>query len=1368
MKHLVFLLALVGALSVQAKTVYVDCNFDDYTGHDGSTPELALKTLVEATGNTGDYPHAAGDGDTVMVAEGVYREGSSNPTTWWGDTRIHIAGKKLYIKATGRAEKTVIEGRLSSDTPYGYGEGAVRCLTVEGVKAAESVIEGFTLRKGSTAAVSDATVPKCGGAVCSSSTGYVSQEGPYLVGCIIENCSSPRCGIAWGGTFVRCLIRHNVVAAGWYICWGATFVNSIITRNVADNGTSYGTAHFDRFKAINCTFADNYCNFFPTYPSSFYNNLVSGVEIPAGGAEGSCAGNCNDSTAARVLMGPALGDCRLREGCVEAVKTADASNLGVVTLPSGEAPWNVDPYVDYFGNAIPREGTICAGCSQGAGTGVETPACGAVILKAGVQLDEGGVLGAAVDTYFYSPDYPATYRVRPRLAPGNRVYIYERFHGDTWVGIYPLADDDDSMDIIPPPSSDKTLKIEPSVTDNVKWVDPKLDDYSAADGTEEHPYKTIQEAVMAGREGSNKRFVVLCKSGTYGDNQGVKDFEFNGTKGKTHLSIPPSTQVRLIAVDGPDKTFLVGKADPETATGCGANAVNVLASEGVVAVQGFTVTDSFASTDGTGDYWGTGRGGTHYSYGTDCYFTDCILSNNVGSYAALGCAQYFRCRILNNTAVECVVGDVAKLYSSVVAGNVVTGVYKSHIKTDNYNPIFHCSCVGNANSYIFPNAYGGLRVNCAVDDGGYSTYETGGNWGCVYWGFWEYLGANYLKANPMFVDKAAGDLRLAKVSPGVKAAIAPGDANANDWWLYCASDVNGAPLVFDAAGRPLPGAYASAADGIYIDAANGGIAVTGGKVGFNALAPGETVTVSAAATGTRPCAGLLVNGATNLFEEAAGHVIALTAETGNAAVEPYYTTEWYAAVDGNDAASGFYPSAAKTLKGALTNPNLAAGDTVLACAGTYDSGDTMMQDGGTYVRSRAVVPANVTLASKDGRDVTFVKGAAATVEDADSNGHGLGADAIRCVTLASGARLRGFTLLDGHTRANVGEAGDQDLQSGCETTGGGVGAFGIARNTCWVEDCMVSNCAAYRGGGDMAVKAKNCIFRNNYACFIGGGTSDAPVYGCLAADNTVDGYALSSVGFAYVPYAESCTACDGIGYADGNSVFRNCLVTGKFVVDGTVDPAKVSHCIFNSAQAMGVTADWLAATDGTVRSVGLDQIATDADGRPVVGSNLAVDAADPAINEETYATDASQGQRVYNGATDIGALEADWRGTYAKDIRKGRLTVTAASPSVIDRGDGIVTLNGAASLSAVWANPQQKPGEKRVTVRVTGNGTLVVKLNGETVKEVTSATEDPTFTFDNAFAENALGFEYVPGEGDSGHAEILNARTPGGMFLYMR
>lgn len=1366
MKSLVFALSIACAFGLQAKTVYVNCNFDDYTGHDGSTPELALKTLVEATGYTSSYPHAAGDGDTVMVAEGVYKEGSSNPTTWWGDTRIHIEGKKLYIKASGRAEYTIIEGQFSSDTSYGYGAGAVRCITVQGAKAAESVIEGFTLRKGSTAAVNSANIPTCGGAVCSSSTGYVSQEGPYLVGCIIENCSSPRCGIAWGGTFVRCLIRHNVVEAGKYFCWNSTFVNSIITRNVADNGTSYGTAHFDQSKAINCTIADNYCNLYPTTTSYVYNNLVSGLAIPVGGADGYYAGNYNDSTTARVLMGPALGDCRLRDGCAETVKTADASYLGVVTLPSGEAPWNVDPYVDYFGNAIPKEGTICAGCSQGAGAGVGTPICGAVILKAGVQLGEGGLLGAVADTYFYSPDYPATYRVRPRLATGKRVYNYKYTYNAVATKIFPLPGDDDPTDVIPPPLAEKALTIEPYIIANIKWVDPKLDDYTVADGTEDHPYKTIQEAITAGLAGKTKDLVVLCKSGTYGDNQGVLDFDWNNTNGKTRFEVPSSTSVRFVAVDGPDETFLVGKADPGTATGCGKDAVDIMSMKGLAAVQGFTVTGSYASTDGNGGYYSTGRGGTHYSYGVDCYFTDCILSNNVGSYAALGCSQYFRCRILNNTGAECIVGDAAKLFSCVVAGNVVTGSNKTHLKTGNDYPIFHCSCVGNATSYIFPNATGGIRVNCAADDGGYSTFAVGGNWGCVYWGFKEYLGENYLKANPMFVDKTAGDLRLAKASAGVTAAVAPGDANANDWWLYCTSDVNGDPLAFDAEGRPLPGAYASAADGVYIDAAKGGIAVAGGKIGFNELAPGETVTVSAAA-GTRPCAGLLVGGVTNLFEEAPGHAFAFTPESGNVAVEAFYTTEWYAAVDGDDAATGFYPSAAKTLKGALTNPDLASGDTVLACAGTYAPDDTMMQDGGTYIRSRAVVPANVTLASKDGRDVTFIKGASATVEDPEFTGHGLGADAIRCVTLLSGARLKGFTLVDGRTRAVLGDEGDKDRHAGCETTGGGVGAFKTARNACWVEDCVISNCAAYRGGGDMAVRAKNCIFRNNYACYIGGGTSDTQVYGCLSAGNTVDGYAQSSIGFGYTPYAENCTACDGIGYANASSEFRNCLVTGKFVVNGVVDPTKVSHCLFNSALATGVTAEWLAATDGTVKSVGLDRIATDADGRPVIGSNLAVDAADPAINAETYAADASQGQRVYNGAMDIGALEGDWRPVYAKDIRKSQLTVEAASPTVKE-ADGVVTLNGESSLTAVWANPRQREGRKLVQMNVTGNGTLYVKLNGETVKEVTSETEDPTFTFDNTLAENTLAFDYVPGEGDTGHAEILGAKSLNGFLLFVR
>ena len=58
-------MTLLGARTAAAGTVYVDNNLSDYAGHDGSSWQLAYKTIQDGV-------NAAADGDTVLVAPGVY------------------------------------------------------------------------------------------------------------------------------------------------------------------------------------------------------------------------------------------------------------------------------------------------------------------------------------------------------------------------------------------------------------------------------------------------------------------------------------------------------------------------------------------------------------------------------------------------------------------------------------------------------------------------------------------------------------------------------------------------------------------------------------------------------------------------------------------------------------------------------------------------------------------------------------------------------------------------------------------------------------------------------------------------------------------------------------------------------------------------------------------------------------------------------------------------------------------------------------------------------------------------------------------------------------------------------------------------
>ena len=128
--------------------------------------------------------------------------------------------------------------------------------------------------------------------------------------------------------------------------------------------------------------------------------------------------------------------------------------------------------------------------------------------------------------------------------------------------------------------------------------------------------------------------------------------------------------------------------------------------------------------------------------------------------------------------------------------------------------------------------------------------------------------------------------------------------------------------------------------------------------------------------------------------------------------------------DGSDDNSGTAPE----LTGETTTGGLPVGPkrTIKAGLGLAQSGDTVCVLPGHYsdgvmtnatdrnFTARADVPDGVKLVSRDGRDVTFIHGAAASDPGATK---GLGDDAVRCVRLNGSGSVFGFTLLDGHTKA---------------------------------------------------------------------------------------------------------------------------------------------------------------------------------------------------------------------------------------------------------------------------------------------------------------------------------------------------------------
>ena len=1380
--------ALSATAAFDAATYYVDAFHGD-DANDGATPERA-KATIQAMYN------AATPDATIWVAPGAYSNDvgrGADSTHWWGRSRLHLGQKSMRIVSTGGAAVTHIVGKLGPTGGYGasaasgtydYGS-ATRCIDVEMDESKEIVVEGFTLRDGATLDV-NAQPRGSGGAVLCWNGGDVYPKTFALVDCVISNCYGAR-SLVTGGSLVRCRIENNTFYKNAdgnlpYSFTQCNVLNSRVFNNRAVDretrmdaeGGSIST-HMSRF--VNTTFANNRYAHYSNAPTWYYSCLfaISTFRTDDGSTEANCGCASNvvvDTVSTRCALAPTVGDIRIRKGSVaETAGRVDAlANASLFPLPSG-----VDRFRDMDGNAIASDAaTICAGASQTVVVPTSGAICGANEYVSFDGLDQPHRAAA----WLYPEAWPTNVRLCAVTQSGQtfrRFGLSDCGYRDV-VGAntnkvrasrLPVRGDDGGWNtawFIPPRAADVVLTVEPSYeSTNVRYCDPNAADDTTADGSSENPFRTIQAAIDSlGNVG-----LVLLRPGTYAEGNGVVNSLM-----KARICFG-SKNITVRGLEGAARTVVQGAADPDTGT-YGPNATLVAALNSSAQIQGVTLT---GGCSGDGDKWeGADGRGALYSYGQDLELVDCIITNNVGKNYALGTAWFERCLIRGNTGgiglaieptfVSCVIGD----NTVTVPSRPFLGVWNAYV-----TKIFSTTFVGDGARAIW--ASGGSLAACAVnsviDRGkGPTAFAKGGVSGCVLNGF-DPSGTGFVAADPMLRDADALDVRLFTQSPALAAATIPADGELGEsWWYACPMDFHGNPWQFDAAGRPVAGAVQETfAGGVYVARGEGYEVVSGGSFGFNELKDDETLTIGFTSGATRPLAGFVVNGVTNLFVESTADVPTLAVPGGaDGVVEPIYASTWYVdAVNGSDTEKfGYNPATAyRTLAAALANPSLVAGQTVMALPGTYREG-TMIQDTAKSVRARGVVPAGVTLASRDGAAATVIEGAPATTVDSVNNAAyqavidaGLGKDAIRGIYLQANAAVEGFTFTNCFTRgasdAGVGLHGDDD---GC---GAGVRAAGLS---CVVRDCVFVGNKAFRGGGVYYGTAINCVFDGNAALYGGGAASDANLYGSLTKNNVCAGNGGWG-GLFYYGTVDSCTVLDSLGGANSlrSRSTVNTLVLGRLGDwDWAVGPTNYAHCCFANDVGGFVqnSANYRTAIesgDGNILAT-LAELPVDGDGRPTV-RNAAVDQADATLSAHVGDRDLLGGQRVYNGTRDIGALEADWRTAYARDVNR-RLTVSSASPAVVETADRRVRLVDGASLVATLRNAG---GVDKVRIRavVSGGGALAIRVNGETVRTLSEGDHETQIPLAKAETDE-LSFAYA---GD-GFADLVKLSLDRGLLFIVR
>jgi len=199
------------------------------------------------------------------------------------------------------------------------------------------------------------------------------------------------------------------------------------------------------------------------------------------------------------------------------------------------------------------------------------------------------------------------------------------------------------------------------------------------------------------------------------------------------------------------------------------------------------------------------------------------------------------------------------------------------------------------------------------------------------------------------------------------------------------------------------------------------------------------------------------------------------------------------------------------------------GDEIVVTNGVYATGGRAV--GTNVLANRVAMDRPLVVRSVNGPEVTIIQGY--QVPDT-TNGDG----AVRCVYLAEGASLSGFTLTNGATRTTY------DGPTYHESGGGGVWC---ESTNVVVSDCVLTgNSAYYRGGGAYGGTLNNCTLTGN---------SDGGAYGC-----TLNNCTLSGNSGYYGGGAEQCTlnncmlASNSAEYGGGGAyggTLNNCTLTGN-------------------------------------------------------------------------------------------------------------------------------------------------------------------------------------------------------------------------------
>lgn len=646
----------------------------------------------------------------------------------------------------------------------------------------------------------------------------------------------------------------------------------------------------------------------------------------------------------------------------------------------------------------------------------------------------------------------------------------------------------------------------------------------------------IQDAASAAKAGDD----VVVTNGVYGPDRWSVMAGLNNT-----LVVTQAITVR--SVNGPSVTTIQGRPGSFTdrfptssyATRC------VYLTNGA-ALIGFTLTNghtmypyaSYGSTNGGGVWslspntlvsncvfsgnWASGLGGGAYS-GTlvNCAF----ISNSAGWGGAAASNNLINCTFLNNSAAGGAATYAAGLANCALSGNWATSEGGGVL----YGSLTNCTLIDNQAWYIGGGASQSTLKNCIV----FANRSPNAS---------NYYSCSLSYTCTMPAADGAGNLAAAPQLASLSHLSAQSPCrNAGSAAYSTGVDIDGEPW----ASSPSIGC-----DELYEQVPTGPLNVgiqadytniaSGFPAGFAANITGHVgTTVWDFGDGSR-----ITNAAflTHAWTTPGDYLVLLSAynntfsEGVSSALTVHVTVDTvYVALNSQSPAVPY-----STWATAATNIQNAAdaaspGALILVSNGVYQTGQRTAP-GDTFpspLNNRVVIATPLTVRSVNGPGKTIIQGAGPKGQ-------------VRCVYLAAGASLEGFTLTNGGTLMYDGVP---DLEIG------GAGAY------CESLTSVVSN----------------CIISSNTATSYGGGAYSGTLINCTLVGNTVtlSAYPCGGGG-AYDSVLNNCSLLTNSAFWGGGAfggILSNCVLTGNVALNGGGGAASnvLNSCTlnFNSATNFG-------------------------------------------------------------------------------------------------------------------------------------------------------------------------------------------------------